>query len=270
MNLLFVRTMSPRKLFDQLLWGGRANPDYEFCEEIYQNSVLPLDEEGKLPVWSWEVLLDDSYEIRCSRANNIKSFFPDTKVLITIRHPFSWAESAYMQEIKRNNLRDEYRNVSPYFITIDEWFKERATSDSKPPRSFLDYERSIETYAQIFGRDSVKVCLFEQLVESSSAFITEICDFFEIDSAEGVELTSDKHENSRWNIEQVEKIHSIKQSKRRSVAYQKAKLPKRHTMLGLLPGGEIPPSKEKFRPQISDEWKSWMSRLNSRWQSSLN
>jgi glycosyltransferase involved in cell wall biosynthesis len=248
-------------LLKELLFENHGRPDLALSRGIYDREILPFQSQGMLPVWSWEVMIDGPVEVRIKRANNLREIFGEARILITIRHPVSLVCSAYLMYLNRNNLSYLYRKEAPYLVGLDEWLDMNKFNTDTVPRSFLDYARNIEIYAQIFGRDSMKILLFEDLLADQDAYIRSVCEFMEIDVEEAFLLTRNVRQRSGWSEAQFQRLKDIKHSPVRSLVFRYASMRQRRKMLGFDAQSVRKDTSPKKRMDLSEAWVKWVEDL---------
>ncbi|HSG70262.1 MAG TPA: hypothetical protein VLA12_07595, partial [Planctomycetaceae bacterium] len=76
----------------------------------------------------------------------------------------------------------------------------------------LDYAAKANQYAEVFGRDRVKVMSFDLLRSDFPGFIAELSEWFDIDPEISLELCSGKRSNDRWTQHHVERLQQLERS----------------------------------------------------------
>ena len=174
------------RIMDRVAYKNVFDVDIEQCQRWlgdYLRDNNPLD---KLTVWSWESYCTDSFAMRQQRAKNLKRLLGEAKILVSIRHPVRLLESAYLQQLKRDNIGGYYkRGKGPLIRKIDDWVALDYKGDIS---NHLDYPRTIRAYVEEFGAENVCVVLYEQLVDEPELFWKTICDFMEINYDEAMQL----------------------------------------------------------------------------------
>jgi len=219
------------RIMDQIAYRGIHNPDIPLCRKTLQDYLLLNNSRELLPVWSWESYCTDNRENRRLRAEALRGVFGEARILVTIRHPVHLLESAYLQQLKRDNIGARSRRGRPAFYqTIDDWVTRDVGGDIS---DHLDYPETIRIYADLFGVDNVRVLAFEQLLKDKAGFFANICKFMGIDLAEALQLLDSNTYNSRWTMTQLERLQSIRGSFFKSLVFQFADRRTRKDMLDL-------------------------------------
>ena len=169
------------ELMRELLFDNPLAPDVPRCRALWQD-ICNRSRPGRM-VWSWEGLATDVPRIREARACNLARIMRPARVFVTLRSPSSLLESSYFQILRRNNWGCR-RPV--WYRPIDEWLASQWNTEIAP---ILDYERTVEIYARLFGEDAIHVLLFEELQRDPSSFVASICRRLAIDDKEGVRRT---------------------------------------------------------------------------------
>lgn len=219
------------QIMQQIAYRGIHSPDIAQCRAWLEAYLRSHNPEAKLPVWSWESYSTDSFANRQRRAQNLRELFGEARILVTIRHPVKLLESAFLQQLKRDNIGARARRGKPvYFEDIDMWMARDAEGEIG---NHLDYPRTIRTYAELFGTGNLCVATFEQLIDDPGVFWGRICDFMGIDRAEALQLIADSDDNTRWTVEQLRRLQAIKASPLQSLRFRFAERARRKSMLDL-------------------------------------
>ena len=265
------RDAEVEEIINELIWDNRLRPNLPRCRELYRKSIAPAFEAGRLPVWSWESLMEDGHEVQRRRAENLKAVFGDCKLVIGLRHPLRLVESLYLQLIKRDNVgsRASFR-AGVHYLPIDAWIRKNWERPGHAPTAHLEYAEAVEVFADVFGREAVGIFLFEQLREDQAAFIEAICRFLRIDTQEGVIHTRGQRENDRWAQPQLDRLKRIHGSLLRSTLFRFANRRTRRRMLGLMTDGSGgPPARAEisraWQERILDKTREGNRRLVQRW-----
>lgn len=116
-----------------------------------------------------------------SAPSRIKRMCPNARILITLRPPVAMMRS-YHRDLLRLNLED----ISDFYTAIDAGDDGGNEPDRRRP-AFLDYRlishfaTQVERYHGLFGKDSVKVVLLEDIVADPAATFRDILSFLGVD-----------------------------------------------------------------------------------------
>lgn len=242
------------EFINELIWKNFTNPNIPRCKELYAKWVASAAGENKILMWSWESLMENRHEVQRIRAENIRNIVGDANITVCLRSPVSLIESLYIQLLKRDNIGG-YAKVGKKhrFETIEQWLKNGWNKDGHPPKVHLEYAESLQIFTDVFGKNSVKVLLFEQLVEDQSSYIRNLCDFLGIDPEGGVQLASGPKINERWGQEQYNQLKVLNHSPLRALKFRFSNKQKRKVMLGMTQGMDES-SKKKTSVVIPPEW----------------
>lgn len=156
-----------QQVFDLLI-----EPDvFDFSPEICRRRIEELA-KGKRIIISEELLvggLDIGFgagEFIQLMANRLKLVFNDVQIVITIRNQIDIASSIYGHYVKSGGTYSvgkffgfHYRNYR--------FFKNHHLFSLK----FLEYDKTVNLYMKLFGKDKVKVLLFEDFVFNPEHFL---------------------------------------------------------------------------------------------------
>lgn len=96
----------------------------------------------------------------------IRTHVPDAKIIISLRNPIDRAISLYTQRVR--NGRDE-RELNEAFQTNEPWILSSL------------YHEDVKRYLETFGRNQVKILLFEEFKANSLAVVKDMFNFLDID-----------------------------------------------------------------------------------------
>lgn len=242
------------RIMDEIAYKGIRRPDIRKCRELLDRYLAEHNQKGHVPVWSWESYSTDSRRKRQYRARNLKQVFVDGKIVITIRHPVKLLESAFLQQLKRDNIGGRYwpgRGI--FYRSIDDWVKRDFLGDVS---DHLDYPETIRIYVEQFGRENVCVLVFEDLLLDKISFYQHLCGFMGIDSHEALSLVAGNVDNSRWTELQLERLRSIDSSLKASLRFRFSNRQKRKRQLDLDNGGRPLNPGKKASVKISQNIRS--------------
>jgi len=143
----------------------------DFCAEasrgFFQDKINAI---SNIPVLSFERLSGspfsggrDSKEI----ADRLVQVFPHAKVLVVIREQIDAIASCYKQYVIAGGPGSLQRFLSPPALGAYSWFD---------PKHFR-YEPLIRYYTSLYGRENVKVMLYEKFKENNIQFCNDILEF---------------------------------------------------------------------------------------------
>jgi hypothetical protein len=223
------------------------------------------------PVLSSESLSGGPLWKKRMQAERFKKFFGECQILLFVREPGSFLKSFYVQML-RNFNQDEcgprplwMRAIGnpPRYFDINEWMQ-AAWESMNTPKNFLSCADTANIYANVFGKENVKVFIFEELVRNPESFITKLCSHIGVDPKEGFDLVNGKRSNERLTTDYILRLQEIEQSESLTKQFRKASLNERQLMLG----SEDQPG-EKINPQISAEWLKKINDVSDKQNRSL-
>jgi hypothetical protein len=121
-------------------------------------------------------------------AQRLYKLFPDARIFFTIRRQEDLVASLYLTKIRKYIKGKNFLSFIKYFR-----IKKRALH-----RSIFDdirFFEIIEYYAKVFGRDRIKILLFEKLTRDTRQFADELSEFLQVDQQELLRLVQEKQEN---------------------------------------------------------------------------
>ena len=173
-----------------------------------------------------------------------------------MREPISYIKSYYTQNLKSFNRgwgrqRPKWMakmGAPPRYFDINKWLDALWHSSGSPAHT-LAYADTADIYASVFGKENVKILIFEEFVRHPNAFIRALCNHLQIDAEEGVRLVRNKRSNERITTGYIEQIHSFENSPIKTALFRHSgNLIKSKLLNPAIRRGE------KFRPELSTEW----------------
>jgi hypothetical protein len=101
----------------------------------------------------------------------------------------------------------------------------------------------------VFGKENVKIFIFEEFVRNPGAFVIQLCNTMGIDADEGLKLISGKRSNERITTGYLRRLDEIEKSEDLTRQFRSATPGKKQELLN-----PNDPSGEKINPQLSAEW----------------
>lgn len=148
----------------------------EFDETNVSKNINKLLSNNKKLIISEESLSTGSslsgrvcrYEI----AKRLKILFPNAKIIIVIREQKSIIKSFYLQK-KKTDIN--------FKMTFDEWFNfNRKNQHKENFFQYFYYDKLVELYKNLFGKDKIKILLFEEFKNDQEYFIKKLINFLEL------------------------------------------------------------------------------------------
>ena len=235
---------------------NRRAPEQELdrCRQAIDEQLAPARAAGKIPVFSWETLMDCRPDVREQRAVNWARAFGPCRVMITVRNPLSFVESMYFQLLRAENVGGASRRFGgPRYRTVDQWLDKAWDSRRMVPKTFLQYAETAQMYARIFGRESVGVFVFEEFPADPDRYIHSICRFLGIDGDESARLVRGQRKGDRWTEGQIAALKRVSRSPWQSLKFRLADRKRRREMLGIT---FAPPQDEpKAHAEFGTAWR---------------
>lgn len=100
--------------------------------------------------------------------NRIKEMAPHAKIFGVVRKQIDWFQSVYKHDV--------------YHFGLDQPFKKFYESElGLAYRKAADYCNVIESFQEAFGKENVKILLFEDFVTDQAQFVEDLSDFLKVD-----------------------------------------------------------------------------------------
>lgn len=137
-----------------------------------------------------------------SQAYRIKSIYPDSRILVTLRDPVEMVFSHYRDDINEGDCH----------VNIEDWIDWKRTPYvlNKRKAIYLPdffFNESINLYEKIFGQENVCILKIEDMHRKRDIFFSNLFNFLGIyDEIPGVDLLKERVNVSIKNKEDLEKI----------------------------------------------------------------
>lgn len=122
-------------------------------------------------------------------AERLKNLFPHAKIVFTLRAQESLIVSRYFNDLRR-------RIKLKSFITFEDWYWFERRESYRTIFDDLRYFPVVEYYAGLFGRQNIRLILFEEIKIDRKAFATRFAEALQVDAAEFERLLGGKRENA--------------------------------------------------------------------------
>lgn len=153
----------------------RDAPAYEFLHHLKRReeltfdqshlaALLPRPDPTKVAVLSDEDLGSTNHIDRTIKAKRLRETFGNARILVTIRNPVDWVESWYLFEMRKIQR----------FVRFEDWMDRQWRKFDTSIVRTIQYRQLIELYADQFGRDRVKISVYEDLKETPQEFLADI------------------------------------------------------------------------------------------------
>ena len=179
-NISYYLNLHPKIFFSEL------NEPYYFCKwdvpEKYNRNSMITNMKKYLDLFKNvknEIIVGEASSpyLTCPHASlEIKKAFPNSKILISIRNPIERSHSAYFsyQFMKPNE-----QNFMEMIKTHEKLISEKIFYiDSILESGF--YTKNIKRYQEIFGKENVKIIIFEDYIKNTVQNINSIFKFLGI------------------------------------------------------------------------------------------
>ena len=154
-----------------------------FDEKVNEEIITDLNDYKKL----FANVTDEKSIGECSNsylylpesAVNIKRYIPKCKIIIILRNPIERAYSHYMQSVML-----DHDNLN--FEDAIEKEKERLNLNWRWHYQYTGqslYYEQVKRYLDLFGKNKVKIFLFEELKKGSVKIMQEVFSFLEVDNS---------------------------------------------------------------------------------------
>lgn len=187
--------------------GGRYNEaTFALCTEFLKpegyfsvgkarHILTSLHTDGdKMSVLS-DMRLSFDYRTRATIARRLTEFFPDATVIFTIRSQVQIVQSFYVNHGRI--LKGVPASYQGRHVTFRDWLSHALDKRDSSFLGLINYDRTIGTYEDAFGRDRVRVLLVEELATNMPAFARRLAEILDIHAADIERLLAGQRANPR-------------------------------------------------------------------------
>ena len=186
---------------------------------------------GAIPLLSDEAFSSGDIDTHIWRARNLRESLGPCKVIFFLRQPVHLMRSLYRHTLKCRHVGSSSTYArAPRYSSCGQWF-ENHSDWNRGPLTFLNYAETLQVYADVFGRQNIKLTLFEQFAEDNEAVIRDICEFLGIEPAEALQILNGKHENKHLTLPQIDRLREIEGSFWQSFAFRFSPRKRRKRMI---------------------------------------
>jgi hypothetical protein len=179
--------------------------DFDTRIKYFKKEAQKIDlVSDKINLLSYEVFTSgiDNFELDIFKTfERIKTVFCNDdircKVFFTIRNQPQYIVSRYAQgSIKFESEKKEWASFSNFLKYFDSIEERGACTKSSKFFDTIKYNNIYLGLSKIFGKDNVKVFIYEKLKNNQVKFISEMSQYFLINVDEAIALTMNKKENT--------------------------------------------------------------------------
>jgi hypothetical protein len=166
----------------------------EFADYFSREVLKKTHNSKKLILISEEMLVSYS-KVRDKGvvAGRLKKVFQPDRIIITIRNQFDILKAAYLSRGRLlANVPGKYEGLH---VSFEDWLTLSYKDIERSYLGHVDYFKTIDYYAQLFGRDNLCVLLLEELINRPGEYVKKLTGFLEIDFDEALGLVMGKHAN---------------------------------------------------------------------------
>ncbi|MDB4680247.1 sulfotransferase [Planctomycetaceae bacterium] len=216
---------------------------------------------GKSSIYSQEAICELSQEKTEEFAEMLHDIFGECRILITIREPLSFTKSYYFQMLKSHNVASgralkKYMGPAPRYFDVNEWAKLSFDYQAHPLERMLRVGEIARSYANCFGKDRVKILVFEQLKSDAEGFFDELSEFLGINFEETLQLSENQSTNMRWSEGPIDRLKQLENTVLLKWKYRFGSTRTRTKMLGLngmVDSSAGPPMMPQYDPDVEEK-----------------
>jgi hypothetical protein len=205
-NNPYLQDSKVKEFHSQLVQKSPEQLDHETIYELKRHIEETYFSSDNLNLFSNERFTSVffSYPDIYEKANRLKELFPNAIIIFLIRNQLDVIKSQY-----RDHPFDPNDLIHGKPVSIEEWIDLDLKKEKYSYIKSLDYNKIINYYETLFGKEHIGVFLFEDLVKDLNSFSNEISNFCEIDKNKTIQLLKNKTENTGVSS-QYNKIRQLK------------------------------------------------------------
>lgn len=128
-------------------------------------------------------------------AGRLLEIFPGAKIIVTIRNQLDILKSTYVTGCRLlTQVPGKYKGR---FVPFSDWLEFSFEYHDRTHVGNFVYLNTIDYYSRLFGRENVKVLLFEDFIHNKDAYVEELAQFMGIDAEASQRLLEGAHDNER-------------------------------------------------------------------------
>ena len=214
--------MTPQNAkFVEQISGQLDTKAHEDLAHVAQTAVEEARALGRVPLWSKEGWSAGSPAWRLQTAKNLEATLGPSRVILVLRHPHAFVESLYFQKLISAQLGRDGRVARPgRYFSLEQWLEANWGLSAHGALANLDYARTAEIYAEVFGTEAIGIFLYEDLKGDSAAYARALGAFIGVDSDEMVAHIPQEHVHPRLTEKQIERIRYIDSSLLRRLRFR--------------------------------------------------
>jgi hypothetical protein len=179
------------KFIQRIVEFDRCVLDMRQEESFVERSVVPFSPESRSVLVSVEGFTWPSGIGIGGKSARLKRLFPGYRIVLVIRKPVELLSSLYTQYFTNIDRRAlEFTGQIYHAPSLDHWLRNALDrpNHSGSPAMLLRCEAVTRRYVELFGRDKVKVMLYEDLRTQPAAFIADLARYMGVDVQASVAL----------------------------------------------------------------------------------
>ena len=155
--------------------------------------ILPKKHKGPI------ILSDETISSSIVRnqiiANRLKFFFPNSKILFTIRNQITSIQSYYPN--RGRILKNAPNPYNGKHVNFKDWFENSLKNFEDSFLCTINYEPLINLFSDLFGKSNIKILLFEEFANNLNLFCNQLGNFIHIETGIIYKQLQNKKANKR-------------------------------------------------------------------------
>lgn len=161
------------------------------CKELFEYELSRA--AGKTFIYSNEDVMTSKIPALC--AKRIKERLPDADVLLVIRNQLTAVPSFYASH--GAFLKPAPPEYFRRYVSFEDWMKFQIMFIKYGALASFYYKKQLSIYEELFGKERIKILLFEEFIQDKTSFIRKLSNALQIDFNEAYKLIEGRHERKR-------------------------------------------------------------------------
>jgi len=170
--------------------------DEEKVSGIFNTALQQFDLEQPI-LLSYEMFALHESKDKGLVARRLNALFPEAKIFFTLRRQEEVLASFYLQKLPKYMRENN-------FVPFERWLKDEGKSAHHSILDDLNYFHVVSYYAALFGREGIRLFLFEDLRKDPISYSRQIAEYLGVDPVRFQELFQENKKNLTVSQEYID------------------------------------------------------------------
>lgn len=193
----YLNNLSLQRFYKNIIRNDGIEFSLLKTDALYNKEIKKMLQNDKSNIFSHEAFIDSYSASRAEKADRVKRFFPEGKIIFIIRRQPDLLRSHYDDHPTHPACR-----ASGKYMSLDKWINKCFAIKDNPNSiiKYANYYNNIKYYEHLFGKEKIGVFLFEELMNDVFSFSRKVAEFLNINSEECFSILKNAHENKASSI----------------------------------------------------------------------